>query len=263
MEEMKTEDSNGLSRRTMARDLILATRFLSTLSRAPNIKALLERGAGYAEKDHQEGWDLLHAVMGYRTDAAPKPVSLPQDRALEELDAWDGPAFDRTRAAWRYAFADQLEYVFDGLNAQTGSGAMRSVRTFVDRVVALRDGTDPRRAKSRKADKEAVALLGARRIFDAAVEKYLEDLLEEAAKIAPTPELVPTDDRSTDEAAIALHAWLVDWRGQARVVIARGDYLIRLGVASRRSSDPEEDDGEAIDAEDEAAPENAPLSVAS
>ncbi len=39
----------------------------------------------------------------------------------------------------------------------------------------------------------------------------------------------------------ALHAWLSDWRGTARIVIRRRDQLLRLGIGKRRARAAEDD----------------------
>ncbi len=63
----------------------------------------------------------------------------------------------------------------------------------------------------------------------------------------------PEGYRGYHQAAYDFHVWLEDWREQARAVIQRRDYLIRLGLAARRSAvvdsaeeiedvDPEADD---------------------
>jgi hypothetical protein len=134
-----------VSRRTAQRNLARATKFLSTLSRVPEVRAALERGAGYSEQDHALGWSLLLIALGYirkGTAATPgEPVS--QQAALIELDEWDGVNFERARATLKFNFPEQHDYLFQGLTAATGADAIGTVQTFVERVAALRDGTVP------------------------------------------------------------------------------------------------------------------------
>lgn len=222
-------------------------KFLSTLSRVPEIRAALDEGAGYTAEHHAEGWNLLLTAMGYERLGAPVAgVSpSPQQAALVELDEWDGVNFERTRATWSFAFPAQNSYLFQGLSAATGADTIGTVQTFVDRVVALRDGTDPDRADTRDEDKAAVERLLERKIFNPEIQAHLEELLEQAKQLAPAPK-APQTDSELQNAADALHVWLSDWTGQARAFITRGDYLIRLGLSSRKSrteDDDEESDG--------------------
>jgi len=47
---------------------------------------------------------------------------------------------------------------------KTGPESLGSVQTFLDRYVALRDGTDPGRADQREADRAAASTLESRHI---------------------------------------------------------------------------------------------------
>jgi hypothetical protein len=135
-----------VSRRTAQRNLARATKFLSTLSRVPEVRAALERGAGYSEQDHALGWSLLLIALGYirkGTAATPgEPVS--QQAALIELDEWDGVNFERARATLKFNFPEQHDYLFQGLTAATGADAIGTVQTFVERVAALRATAESR-----------------------------------------------------------------------------------------------------------------------
>jgi hypothetical protein len=196
--------------------------FLSTLGRVPEIRAALSEGAGYTEADHTQGWRLLLTAMGYSrlgiTFATSNPF--PQQTALVELDQWDGLAFDRTRASLRLAFPEQHDYVFQGLNAATGADAIGTVQTFVERVVALRDGTDPNRAETREQDQAAAERLAERKIFNPEIQAHLEGLLEQAKQSAPLPKGLSNDDE-VQNASDELHVWLSDWTGQvAEIALA-------------------------------------------
>lgn len=116
-------------------------------------------------------------------------------------------------------------------------GAVANVRIILDRVTALREGTDPDRGGTREADRAAAAVLAQRNIVSAESGRRLRGLVETATAAAPLPVDLPTE--RTDEyqaAARALIAWLGDWRETARAVVTRRDYLIRLGLASPRKA---------------------------
>ncbi len=230
-----------LSRRTIERDLDRGTKFLGTVSKDARVYATLVDEAGYDEAAHEEGWDLHMSVLGYRRGVpAPRAVTggAAQSRAVTVLDQWDGPNFTRSRFALRYSYPEQLEYIFDGLSAGRNVEAVGAVKTFLDRVDALRDGSDPSREATRQADREAAELLATRRIVHE--ERVAE--LREAIRVAtsevpaptPTPTIDPIDDPEFQALARRYHAWLSDWRGQAREVVQRRDYLSRLGLLETR-----------------------------
>jgi hypothetical protein len=68
-----------------------------------------------------------------------------------------------------------------------------------------------------------------------------------AAPIGAEPVEAGPDERQ--QAARRLHDWLADWRETARVVVTRGDYLIRLGLINRRTSKTVEVEDDVDDAE--------------
>lgn len=210
------------------------TKFLSGASQVPSIRLGLSQG-GYSEEEHRQGWELLLELLGYKTNVQGSPVALRQREATAELDQWDGENFERARAALDHRFPDQSAYVFDNLSAKSGAESIAAVRTFVDRVASLRDGTDAARADKRSADKAAAELLAARRIVDAEEEKRLRGLIAEATRLADAPTVKEPDPSVRQQTAVKLDAWLRDWRETARVLIKRRDYQIRLGLAERRS----------------------------
>lgn len=68
----------------------------------------------------------------------------------------------------------QSATIFNGLSAAKGPAAVGSVRTFLDRVAALRQGSDD--------DKAAAELLARRKILDPATQDQLEGWLKTARK---------------------------------------------------------------------------------
>jgi hypothetical protein len=236
-------ETSSLSSTQIDRIVERAIKFLSAASQLPAIRARLDAG-GYNEEEHRTGWNRTLELLGYRAqpDVAVPSAQLRQQQATAELDQWDGPAFDRARAALERRFPAQAAYVFRGLTAKTGAEAIGSVRTFLDRVAALRDGSDPQRTSTREADAQAAALLATRRIVDDREEARLRALIEDATSLADLPTLAEPDPSQRQSAARALDDWLRDWRGTARVLITRRDHQIRLGLAERRSAKATEPD---------------------
>jgi hypothetical protein len=254
------EESKELSEKTILRDREQGLKFLGTVSRDKSVRRIMVQN-GYTKKDHKEGWDLLLYLLGYSSwePEGEKPESTsPQDAAIATLDQFDGPTFERAWAAMEHLHKDQCDYLFSELWAATGTAAVASVKTFVDRVVALRDGTEPSRKKTRKEDKAAVETLEARGIFNAKIETWLRGLIEQATCLDMSPEPPPEPgDEEYMTKALAFHAWLKDWRTTARAVITRRDYLIRLGIVERRTN-PVTGKEEVTSTDDSAATEEAP-----
>lgn len=237
-------DSN-LDARSIQRDLTRAATFLGGLSRSPAIWRIVAEKAGYTQEIHNQGWATYLRVMGYIPPGqAPSETPTPQSAAIAELDSWDGPAFTRAKAALSVAYPAVSEKLFRGLEATEGPAAVASVSTFLERVRALRDGTPDERA--------AATLLVARKILDPASEKQLTEWLDRAKQGAPPAAPVASleSDPEYQAAARALHNFLTDWRTQARAVLTRRDYLIRLGLAERRKKTGSAADGSDTDDSD-------------
>ena len=214
-------------------------KFLRAVSTVPAIAASMAQ-AGYTDAEHQEGWNGYLVLVGFKQlpGGAVLLVKNSQVVALANLDQWDEPNFERARRALEHRHPEAAKYMFNGLEAATGAAAVATVKTFVDRYVALRDGTDPERAGSKKADRSAAETLEQRKIIDPEIAEYLRSQLAEATSMATAP--APVANTETDEAytqtLLAFEAWLEDWRETARTVVKRRDHLIRLGLASRRQA---------------------------
>jgi hypothetical protein len=240
------QEERELSRAEINRDVLRGVSFLGTLSRSPDIRRILA-DRGYTVEEHQTGWRNLLEVMGWKPDQSEfvGVSAIEQERAMAELDNWDGPNFSIARAVLRRLHPDQEAYIFENLNAAQGAAAVGSVKTYLNRVGALRNGTDPSRAALREEDRAAVVSLETRKVAGVELEAHLAALVETAMTAAPIASEPPVGGPDEyQQAARRLHAWLADWRETARVVVTRGDYQIRLGLINRRvrsASDAEEE----------------------
>ena len=128
--------------------------------------------------------------------------------------------------------------MFANLKASTGAEAVNGVATFLARVDALDKGSDPARASTKKDDKKAVALLGTRGLTTKERAR-LSDLVEVA--LGPTPTLpegpTPDEDAAAARRAalVSLKRWYDEWATTAHAVVKKRVYLIRLGLAARKS----------------------------
>jgi hypothetical protein len=195
---------------------------------------------GYTAAVHEQGWDLLLPLMGYKPKKSVVVVAdeaqLAQQAAVAELDQADGPLFLTTEATLEDRFPDQYQYIFEDLSAATGVAAVGTMTTYVDRVVALRDGEDPTREATREQDQAAVALLAERDIFTPDKEKHFRTLLALATGFVPPAVIEETlTEAEFWETARQFHIWLREWRKMADAVITRKDYQITLGLAKRKT----------------------------
>jgi hypothetical protein len=94
------------------------------------------------------------------------------------------------------------------------------------------------RARSRKDDKKAMALL-AERGLTAAERARLSDLVTAALKpnstLGPGPESDKKQQENGKRALVALKDWYEEWATTARVLVKKRAYLIRMGLASSRA----------------------------
>lgn len=209
-------------------------KFLSALSKSSIIHAALA-ARGYTEPDHQEGWELLLQVTGFRRPAVAVAESTAARDAAVEIDAWDEPNFRLIRAALDRRHPEQSLFVFEGLTASTGAGAVLGVATLLDRLDALEKS--PERKATRKADQAALDTLTKRGI-PTAERARLRALVTTAMTAAKAEEDASdaADDGVPNEALLKLHAWYGEWSEVARAVIKRRDHLIRLGLAKRKKT---------------------------
>lgn len=211
-----------------------ALKLLSALSKSSLIYGLLA-ARGYTEADHQEGWELLLQVTGFRRAPATAAESTAARDAAVEIDAWDEPNFRLIRAALDRRHPEQSLFVFEGLSASTGANAVVGVATLLERLDALETG--PARQSTRKDDHAALATLSQRGIT--AVERARLRALVTTATAAAKPEEEASDaagDPASTEALLKLHGWYGEWSEVARAVVKRRDHLIRLGLAKRKKA---------------------------
>ncbi|WP_437569032.1 hypothetical protein [Sorangium sp. So ce542] len=215
-----------------------ATKLLMGIGAVAAIRTLMA-GAGMTDDDILEGRTLLLDVL-----AAPRRAGASADTddaraqraATGELDQWDEPNYARYGAALRRRFPDVHDYVFKDLAPSTGTASVRGVATFLARLDALENGTDPDRAGAKQSDKRAVAFLATRGL-DKAERRRLKGLVDVAlGPTSPLPEPTELPEAARRrEALVKLRGSFDEWSTTARAVIKKRSYLIRLGLASRKA----------------------------
>jgi hypothetical protein len=208
-----------------------ALTFLRATATKVGIRAALFP-AGYTPQEQEVGWSWLQRASGYVPGVGSVEDDATARAAIAEVDAWDEPGFRRIGAALQRLHPEQHAFVFAGLEAARGAGALLTVATLLDRLDALAKG---RSSATEVADRQALATLNARGITPE-LRSHLRGLIA-AAQVAATPALASNpsaEDRA--QALLELRAWYKDWSETARAVISRKDYLIMLGLSKRRSS---------------------------
>lgn len=212
--------------------------FLRAIATRFEIRAAM-MAAGYTDGEHATAWRLVLLASGYVSAAPPQSDDQRARAAIAEIDAWDEPGFRRVRAALGRLHPEQNEFVFRGISAARGANALVSVGMLLDRLDLLEN--DPSRAATREADRAALSTLEARGIGKAERAR-LRELLDTVLSVKQPvlPEAAPSAEER--EAALReLRAWYIDWSETARAVIHRRDHLILMGLAHRRSSEPDVD----------------------
>jgi hypothetical protein len=221
------------------------SRFFKTVARNPVVRGeLLARGLTDEELAH--GWQLYSDLHGFASPLSARAAvgETAAAQAINEIDAWDAPAFSAARAVLEARIPEVARFLFDNLEPSVGVAAVAGVERFLDRLAALRDGkaTGIDAASARAA----VELLATRKIVDPAHETKLRTLIQTARRGAQPNEVVPAPqlDPARTQVANSFIAWLHEWREVARASIARRDYRISLGLAQRRQAAVEPDDSD-------------------
>lgn len=232
------------SRQTLEATPLRALPFLSALSRNPMIFNLL-KPRGYTLDEHNAGWALFLKAAGYKVTATADTVSFQSEarQAQLELDQWDEPNFRVAQGALRRKHPAQHDFVFEGgLEAAAGAASIVSVSIFLDRLDALE--ASPERESTRADDLATLETL-AQRGIDATERQRLRALLAHAQSLPSLagldPEQAAAQQAQREEDLFALYLWHKDWSGTAATVIKRRDYLVHLGLATRRSPQADEE----------------------
>ena len=232
-----TNDSAlDVSRETLEDTPLRVLPFLRAVGTSVPIRSIL-RAHGFTADEQKLGWTLLHAVSGFTEDVKAETVDVKVRDAINTLDAWDEDGFRIVRAALTRLHPTQLSFVLAGIGPTVGAGAVVGVKTLLGRLDALEKG--PERKATRKEDHAALETLAARGI-NAKERARLSELVHISQSASETEAPDEEGKAAREEAYVkvlgALRVWYVDWSEMARSVVKRRDYLIRLGLAKRKSA---------------------------
>ena len=225
-----------VSRETLEDTPVRVLPFLRAVGTCVPIRGIL-RACGFTVAEQKLGWTLLHAVSGFTDEPAAETVDVRVRDAINTLDAWDEDGFRIVRATLTRLHPEQKTFVLANLGPSVGVGAVVGVKTLLNRLDAL--DKSPERKATRKEDHAALATLAERGIT-AKERARLSELVKIAQSTteieAPDAEGKAAREEAYVKALGALRVWYIDWSAMARSVIKRRDYLIRLGLAKRKSA---------------------------
>jgi hypothetical protein len=203
-----------------------ALKFLRGVGTTPGIFQALGTH-GYTEDDHQEGWNLLKAAGGYVKAASSAGSGTDNTiRAAIATLGKEGEAMLRVlRAAIQFKFPQFMSQLFDGMESSSGPGWVLVVQQLLERIDDLAQDGD---------DGEAALQLIADRGYGDDQRAQLADLVATAQSLGPAPSTPPPDADAHTQALTALYQWYAEWAQIAKVVITRRDWLILMGLATRK-----------------------------
>jgi hypothetical protein len=222
-----------VTRRTLEAIPERTLKFLRTVSAEPAIQRALEKH-GYSAAEHQRGWQLLHEAAGFRGELPPEDTYDDEVRAaVAELEAVEIPVFRIAKASLAHRYPRQAEFLFHGMGAARGRASVLRLEILLDRLDALELGID--RDDTRAEDRAAVQMIEDRTL-STSERARLRALIEIAKRSKPVSDVIDrkAEQQKQTERLAALRLWLLEWTQIARAVITRGDYLIRLGLATQR-----------------------------
>jgi hypothetical protein len=214
--------------------------FLRALSQLRPMRSSLEK-LGFGNEEYLLGWRLLHRASGYHppeehsVDA--ETVHSQQDLDTE-MDFW----LQVVDLSLRHRHPDQHAVVFAIPVPVKEDGSLITMPRLLDRVDVLENGKD--RVEFRAADHAALATLSKRGLTK---EKRIElRKMQNAAEghSANQSDPMQSNDARNLQYLYEARAWYEEWSGLARKVVTRRDYLIRAGLAQRRSASGVADEGD-------------------
>ncbi len=224
-----------VARRTLETIPERVLKFLRTVNAEPAILRALE-DRGYSKAEQLEGWKRLHDATGFRENLPPEDTNDASVRsAIEELDAAKTLVFRIAKASLVHRYPRQAELLFHGVDSARGPASVLRLEILLDRLDALEIGAG---REATRAEDLAVLKVIEQRALTATERTRLRQLIAIAKRAPPVTDSIDrkAEQRRQMERLAHLRHWYVEWSEIARAVVHRGDFLIRLGLASRRAN---------------------------
>ncbi len=231
---------------------------LKAIGTRPPIRGILE-GVGYTPAEHLRGWNLLHACTGFYIGSPVIEVDRKVVAATSTLDKSDERTDTLIDASLKHRAPNVRAFLVEGIKTGTGAESVLYFATLVPRLQAVHAGTAEgltAAEQSKASDVLEERGLGVERCAELAA------LVKEAQGVNSAPAPAPLDRTELDAALRAARAFYEEWSEIARVEIKRRDYLILLGLATRRSRTTEDEEGVPAEPVPATPPRAAPSSPA-
>jgi hypothetical protein len=236
-------------------------KFVTGVGTTIPIRAILA-AQGYTQEDHDEGWELLKLASGYAISKSPTSDADVMN-AIALIDGWDEKGIRRVKTILKRHHQEQYEFVCTDLEPGKGNDSVLAVAKLLERINALKNS--PEREATREEDHKALAALAKRKLDDEVWAK-LRSLVDTVQKPVIREDDTTVEDlaKARHQALLNLHGWFEEWSQLARDEISRRSYLIRLGLAQRKSRGQETTDPISLaedtpdSAPDEASPDDLP-----
>lgn len=223
---------SDVSQRTLTDTPARALEFLMGVASSPGLFNVLAV-RGYSADEQSKGWKLLTDCGTLTFGNADGDGKTPASMALAELDNVDEQVFRLVRATLENGFGDAAALVLHDISSSQGPAVVFNMSQLLQRL-------DELDASKKELDKKAMAKLAARGI-DKTERQRLATLVEEAKSLPSVKSLDAKKEAEFAERQLEnlrhLRAWYGEWSEVARACVERRDYLIRLGLASRRKSE--------------------------
>ncbi|MFO0551878.1 MAG: hypothetical protein U0271_26055 [Polyangiaceae bacterium] len=213
------------------------------------------RRVHYTAEEHAMGWSLLGQASGrdtplecyfYRQQST-QPLSARDMTRLGDIDAFENDWFPRTRVIIQRAIpkaerdAFEAAFFLDMEQQPLGPSVVRSVRLFIERVVALETSAQPHA----KALRETLAKRGLTAQEIDRMRAMLDDAeqglsMKKADKDAPRRVLAAREAQL--DGVDKFRGWYNEWATAFRQVITNANHLVVLGLTTftREVAEPEE-----------------------
>ncbi len=218
----RTLTSAGVTLETLEETTRRALHMLVALATAPGPYALM-CSRGYDAEEHARGWALVQRLVG--TPAEDRLDKSAAAQAAAELNDADGELIEMIRTSLT-RHPDACDRILAGIVPQDGPAAVTNVALIVARLDEESKTEEGRAAIARLAKAK----------FGEKERKHLADLVE-TTKHAEAAKPSFRDSQEYLDLLFELRDWYVEWSGIAKLTIKRRDYLIRLGLATKRGKD--------------------------
>lgn len=250
-------DTEDFETVTVSREVLEETpartlQLILAVNRSKAIRAAAE-GVGFKKAVRLEGWRKLNAVTGMDLsddEDAVETIDVDVATAITTLDATDEKLLAKVKATLQHAFPAEAKAVLKGLSGERGAASVLVVSTVLDRLDKLEGSESGRAALARLSERglteaERKRLRGLVRTAsgDEDAPSTTGTKKAEAKAAAAKPAKKSEAETAAEEAEYlrklrVLRAWFEEWSELLRAEITRRDYLIRLGLAEKKSGKP-------------------------